>query len=115
MKNLNYLNYFFIGIPVVLISLGFITNQGSGNLIGYGLLFTILTGLFQVVIGMKMLIEKPQDKGLQIYIVSVVIFFLTLFINAKILYSDILYSILIFLPGLLAIYFSILIYKKQEA
>ncbi len=114
MKVLNYLNYFFVGIPIVLILFGYLSNQSSGNLIGCGLLFMILTGLFQVIIGTKMLIDEPNDKMLQIYIVSVILFFGTWFINGLILYSDILYFILLFIPPVLAIYLSILIYKKAN-
>lgn len=93
MKNINYLNYFFVGIPVVLILFGYLTSQSSGNLIGCGLLFTILTGLFQIVIGAKMLIDEPNDKMLQTYIISVILFFTILVFNGLILYSDILYFI----------------------
>lgn len=114
MKNINYLNYFFVGIPTLLISLGYITNESSGNLIGYGLLFMILTGLFQVIIGIKILIDEPHDKMLQVYIASVILFFVAWIINALILYSDILYFILIFIPPVLAIYLSIIIYKKAN-
>ena len=114
MKNLNYLNYFFVGIPAILISLGYITNQNSGNLIGYGLLFMILTGLFQVVIGIKMLINEPNDKMLQTYIALVILFFATWFANGLILSNDILYLILLFIPPVLAIYLSILIYNKAN-
>ena len=114
MKNLNYLNYFFVGTPVLLISLGYITNQNSGNLIGCGLLFIILTGLFQVVIGIKMLIDEPDDKMLQTYIALVTLFFVTWFVNAQIFNNDIIYLILLFIPPVLAIYLSILINNKAN-
>ncbi|GEC72398.1 hypothetical protein SAMN05443543_10846 [Flavobacterium flevense] len=114
MKNINYLNYFFIGIPTLLILLGYLTNQSFGNLVGYGLLFTILTGLFQVIIGTKMSIHEPKDKMLQIYIISVILFFAIWLFNGLFLSSDILYFILLFIPPVLAIYLSIIIYKKRN-
>ena len=114
MKNLNYLNYFFVGTPALLISLGYLTNQNSGNLIGCGLLFMILTGLFQVIIGIKMLIDEPDDKMLQIYTALVTLFFVTWFVNAQIFNNDIIYLILLFIPPVLAIYLSILIYNKAN-
>lgn len=114
MKNLNYLNYFFVGIPILLILLGYITNESSGNLIGYGLLFTILTGLFQIIIGIKMLIDEPNDKMLQIYIISVILFFTIWWLNVQFIYSDKLYFILMFIPAVLATYLSIIIYKKRN-
>jgi uncharacterized membrane protein len=112
MKAINYLNYFFVGVPTLLISLGYITNQSSGNLIGSGLFFMILTGLFQVVIGIQMLIDEPKNKYPKIYIVAVILFFLMLLINVQLLYSDLIYFILPFIPPVLAIYLSVIIYKK---
>ena len=114
MKALNYLNYFFVGLPITLILLGFLIEPHQGNLIGYGLFSTILTGLFQVVISVQMRIEEPKDKYLKIYIVSVILFFLILLVNALILSSDRLYFILLFIPPILATFLSIIIYKKAN-
>ena len=114
MKSLNYLNYFFVGLPVTLILLGFLIDPQRGNLIGYGLFSTILTGLFQVIICIKMLIDEPKDKYLKTYIVSVILFFLMWLINVQLLYSDIIYFILLFIPPILALFLSIIIYKKTN-
>ncbi len=114
MKILNYLNCFFVGLPVTLILLGFLINPQEGNLIGYGLFLTILAGLFQVVIGIQMLIDEPKDKYLKIYIVSVILFFLIWLLNAQFLNSDILYFILMFIPLVLTLFLSIIIYKKAN-
>ncbi len=112
MKNLNYLNYFFVGTPTLLILIGYISNDSAGNLIGYGLFFSILTGLFQVIVGIKMLIDEPKSKVLQIYIISVIVFFLIVFISPS-LNNDTLFFMLMPIPPILAIYLSILIYKRQ--
>lgn len=114
MKAINYLNYFFVGFPILLISIGLITNEQSGDLTGYGLLFTILTGLFQVVFGIKMLIDEPSDKSLQYYIKGVVFFFLLWFVNGLILNYDFIYFILYTIPPILAVYFSTITYKKAQ-
>jgi phosphatidylserine synthase len=112
MKNLNYLNYFFVGLPITLILMGFLIDPHQGNLIGYGLFSTILTGLFQVVIGIQMLIDEPKNKSLKIYTVSVILFFLIWLLNVQFLNSDILYFILLFIPPVLSLFLSIIIYKK---
>ena len=112
MKTLNYLNFFFVGSPITLILLGLLFDPQQGNLIGYGLFSTILTGLFQVVIGIQMLIDEPKNKYLKIYTVAVILFFLMLLINVQLLYSDLIYFILPFIPPVLAIYLSVIIYKK---
>ncbi|RKR10822.1 hypothetical protein C8C83_2512 [Flavobacterium sp. 90] len=114
MKAINYLNYFFVGFPILLISIGLITNEQSGNLTGSGLLFTMLTGLFQVIFGIKMLIDEPSDKNLQYYIKGVVFFFLLWFVNGLIFNIDFIYFILFIIPPILAVYFSTITYKKAH-
>jgi phosphatidylserine synthase len=114
MKNLNYLNYFFVGLPITLILLGFLIDPHQGNLIGYGLVSSMFTGLFQFVIGLKMLIDEPYDKHLQIYITAVILFFALWFTNAKIGYYNFITYTLFSIPPTLAIYLSIIIYKKAN-
>ncbi|MEO8535830.1 MAG: hypothetical protein ABI441_18885 [Flavobacterium sp.] len=108
MKNLNYLNYFFVGLPIVFcliatINIGFLS---------FAMLSTILTGLFQVVIGTKMIIDEPQDRNLQIYIISVVLFFSALIIISKMELHNFLNYFLFGVPPVIAIFLSVIIYKK---
>jgi hypothetical protein len=110
MKNLNYLNYFFIGLPlffclIATINIGFLS---------YAMLSTILTGLFQVVIGLKILADEPNDKGFQIYATSVVLFFISLIVICKMELYDLLNYFLFGIPPFIALYFSIVIYKKAN-
>lgn len=114
MKNINYLNYFFVGVPIFLVVCGILTNESSGNLIGSGLLFLMLTGLFQVVFGIKMLMDDPKDKNLQHYIKGVSFFFALWLINGTILNYEIIYYILFPIPVVLAIFFSMITYKKAH-
>lgn len=114
MKSINYLNYFFVGVPIFLVVMGILTNESSGNLIGSALFFLILTGLFQVVFGIKMLIDDPKDKNLQYYIKGVSFFFALWLINGTILNFDFIYYILFPIPIVLAIYFSTITYKKAN-
>ncbi|WP_163407870.1 hypothetical protein [Flavobacterium ajazii] len=114
MKVLNCINIFLIGIPIILIALGFITQQSSGNLIGYGLMFTPLIGLFQVISGISLLIYDPKDKMLKWYLSGVLLFFFCWICNSNIIYMPILEYTQFTLPLILAIYFSVLIYKKAS-
>ncbi|MBB4803766.1 hypothetical protein HNP37_003841 [Flavobacterium nitrogenifigens] len=114
MKAINYLNYFFVGTPFILILFGLLSNESSGNITGSGFLFLILTGLFQVIFGIKMLIDEPKDKNLQYYITGVCFFFVLWFINGFILNYQILYFILFVIPIILAIFFSTITYKKAH-
>lgn len=110
MKNINYLNYFFVGIPILLCLVGLMDE----TYLFFGLLFTMLTGLFQVVIGIKMLKDEPNNIYLKIYTLTVILFFATFFIISKISLSNWTNYILIPIPLILAIYLSIIIYKKSK-
>ncbi|QDW18971.1 hypothetical protein [Flavobacterium sp. KBS0721] len=109
MKAINYLNYFFVAAPIILIIIGLFT---SSELACFGLLFTILTGLFQLIFGIKMLIDEPDDKNLQAYVNGVIFFFLLWPVNAFIMHFEFIYFLLFIIPIILAIYFSIITYKK---
>ncbi|CAA9202916.1 hypothetical protein FLA105534_04318 [Flavobacterium bizetiae] len=114
MKTINNLNYFFVSVPIFLIALGLIINESSGNLVGSGILFLILTGLFQLISGIKMFIDEPHDKSLRFYIAIVVLFFLLWFVNAVIIYQDFISHILYLIPPILTIFFSTITYKKAH-
>jgi hypothetical protein len=108
MKNINYLNYFFVGVPTILCLIGTLND----SFLFFGLLTTILTGFFQVTIGLKMLIDEPNNKSLINYIVGVLTFFILWFIISIIEYQNPMFYILISMPPILAIYLSIIIHKK---
>ncbi|MBA4133635.1 MAG: hypothetical protein C0525_02805 [Flavobacterium sp.] len=80
----------------------------------YSLLSTMATGFIQVILGLYMLFNNPNDRKLQFYIVNVVTFFTLWFINDYIDYNDILTLILFFIPPLLAFYLTFIIYKKAK-
>ncbi|MBS7255361.1 hypothetical protein [Flavobacterium branchiicola] len=110
MKNINYLNYFFVGIPALIFLLAFLEII---DFTVFGLLFSILTGLFQVTIGGCMLSDEPKNKHLQTYIVGVVLYFVIICIN-PISSHDLKIYFLTGIPAILAFYISILIYKKAH-
>jgi hypothetical protein len=109
MKNLNYLNYFFVGMPLFL----YLISAINIAFLCFAMLSTILTGIFQVTIGIKMLMDEPQDKNLQIYIISVVLFFFSVIMIYKFELYDFLNFTVFGIPPIIAIYLSIIIYKKQ--
>lgn len=104
MKNLFWLNLFFIGLPIVLCLIG-VVNEGF---LFYGLLSTMLTGLFQLIVGLKMLIEEPADRRLQLYIGGVVVYFLLFFFTTS------QRGELLFYPQpFFALFLTYVIYKKS--
>lgn len=109
MKALKQLNTFAIGTPILLGIIGLIDN----DFFFWALISTIITGIFQVIIGIKMLFDNPKDIYIKIYATLVLLFFLVWYINSMNGYNDIISFILIGIPPILAIYLSVIIYKKQ--
>jgi hypothetical protein len=103
MKNINKFNYFMVGIPIALGLFGF----AEPACWFFGALFTILTGAFQLVSGMGMLIDSDgRDKAVAWYIALVAIFF-SLWI-----FTD--WDWIIVLPPALAVYFSVMVFIKAK-
>ncbi|MFH6998954.1 hypothetical protein ACHRVZ_13540 [Flavobacterium sp. FlaQc-57] len=111
MKNINYLNYFFVGVPAIFFLLTFLKIT---DLIAFGLLFSILTGLFQVTIGGCMLIDEPHNKMLQFYIYGVIFFFFMVCINPYLPQHDFKIYFFYALPVILALHLTLIIYKKAN-
>lgn len=111
MKNIQYFNAFAVGLPFVILVSYPIIKEGAFI---YSILSTMLTGFIQVILGLCLLNDEPNDRKLQFYIGGVVTFFTLWFINAQIGYNDILTLILIGIPPLLAFYLTFIIYKKAK-
>lgn len=110
MKVIKYLNTFAVGLPILIVLFGLI----DGNYIGTALVSTMLTGFVQIILGLLLLYYNPKNKNLQIYIATVILFFSLWYFNMNIFYSDFLTFFIYPIPLLLAIYLSIIIYKKQK-
>ena len=80
----------------------------------FSLLSTILTGFIQVLIGIKMILKEPRNLYLQIYIIGVLLYFSIYFISLYFRIYQILDIFFLGVPPLLAIYLSVLIYKKAN-
>jgi apolipoprotein N-acyltransferase len=111
MKTVKKINTFAISLPLVILITYPIFNQAA---LLFALLSTMLTGFLQFSIGVKMLVDNPSDKKLQIYMIGVISFFLLWLINHLIDYNNFITYLLFPIPLLLAIYLSIIIYKKEQ-
>lgn len=115
MKNINYLNCFFVGVPALLFSIDFIDYYHSPSIFfAIGLLFSILTGLFQITIGGSMLMDEPKNKSLQFYIYGVILYFILICINRYLPQHDFKIYFFFALPALLTLHLTLIIYKKAN-
>jgi hypothetical protein len=101
-------NAIAIMLPFFLAIFGIIDN----TMFLFAILSTILTGIIQVIISLIMLFNDPLDRFLQIYVVAVVFFFVTWFVNSQTGYNNIITYCLLPIPIVLAIYLTIIIHKK---
>lgn len=108
MKTIKNINTFAVILPfAILFTYPFIQE---GALI-FSLLSTMITGFLQFCIGVKMLVDNPRNKDLQLYMTGVIVFFILWFINTEINYNDILSFVSFSMPPILAIYLTLIIYK----
>lgn len=106
MKDINRMNYFMMGIPVSLIVAGQIFKS---ELWLIGALLTILTGGYQVIVGIGIFVDSGfKDQWMKIYLSGVALFF-SLWIITN-------WQWIIAIPPLLAVYFSaiVFIYAKKN-
>lgn len=109
MKNINYLNYFAVGLPFGIL----ITYPVFKEVVfAFALLSTMLTGLIQVILGIKLLIDNPSDKNLKIYISGVFLYFTLLFMSSYLDYFISNIYVFFSIPPALALLLSVIIYKK---
>lgn len=104
MKNVNYMNYAMVGIPLFLTGLGWLIDS---ELIIIGMLLTIITGAFQAIVGIGMFIDSGyRDNYTGYYLIGVAIFF------ALWVFTD--WQLIIALPPMLALYLSVIIFIKAK-
>ncbi|MCD0466898.1 hypothetical protein [Flavobacterium sp. ENC] len=110
MKIIKYINTFAITLPFLIAATYPIYKEGA---IIFAIISTMATGFLQFSLGIKMLIDNPRNKNLQLYIAGVVTFFALWLTNVLISYNDFINYILFPIPLILAIYLSLLVYKKE--
>jgi len=112
MKIIKYINTFAITLPFLIL----ITCSIFGDDAIYVSLFsTIITGIIQIILGLILLLKNPRNKFIQAYLISVILFFVLWYFNVSIYYIDFLTFILVPIPLILAIYLSVLIYRKKKS
>ncbi len=111
MKYLKILNTLAIGIPIMILVTYPIFKDGA---LFWGLFSMMLTGLIQVIVGLILLLKDPRNCYFISYILIVILFFGLGYFNMNVYYSDFLTFLLFPIPLLLAIYLSILIYKRER-
>lgn len=103
MKALKVLNTIALGIPISIGLFGFFDEV----FIVYAFVSTMATGFIQVMAGFFYWSEYPKSKHIKIYFFFVAAFFFLLITNI----TDDWHW---FMPPLLCLYLSILIYTKKE-
>lgn len=104
MRTLNKLNYFMVGFPLIMAVGGLLYEE---YLWIYGLLFTIVTGSFQVIVGLGMFINSGcRNKYLGIYLILVAVFFL--------LWTITDWKWVAALPPILAVYMTVLLFVESK-
>jgi len=111
MKIIKYVNTFAISLPFLILLTCPFFEEGA---VIFALLSTMLTGLLQFSLAIKMLIDNPNDKELQYYTIAVFSFFLLWLVNHLIGYNNFITYLLCPTPVFLAIYLSTIIYKKAN-
>jgi hypothetical protein len=108
MKTIKNINLFALALPLTILLTYPFFKEGA---LIFSLLSTMITGFLQFCIGVKMLVDNPNDKSLQKYMAGVILFFALWYINSTIIYNDSLYVISFSIPPILAIYLTLIIYK----
>lgn len=114
MKTINQINYIVIAIPFLLCGIGCLIKDPGDNLFCFGILSTILTGAYQVLAGILLLIENYKDRMIQVYLTLVALFFLLWYMNISMVHKDWLTFILFPIPAILCIYFSVILHQKLK-
>ncbi len=116
---LNYLNYFFVTTPIVLVATGFlfeaIGNNTYDEILLFGFMGPMATGAFQVICGIFLFVQNPKDTPIHWYLGLVCLYFIG---NYIIYYFEAYSSFYVFMIGLplaLCIYFSIILYQKSRS
>lgn len=111
MRVIKYINTFAISLPFLV---AFAYVKYGFDAIIVSLYSTMVTGFIQVVLGIILFIHNPVNKFIQAYSSAVLLFFALWYFNVCFYYLDFLTSFLVPTPLILAIYLSILIYRRKH-
>lgn len=112
MKTVKIINTIAVATPFVLLLMdSIVRNEGFAM---FALLSTMFTGFVQVVLGLFLMIKFPKNRYYQIYIAAVIVYFALWFIGIELNLKDGFAYFLCIIPPCLAVYLSVLIYKRPN-
>lgn len=111
MKTIKYINTFAISLPFAILLAYPIFKE---TVFFFSLYSTMLTGLLQIALGLILFFKNTKNLAVIIYLTAVILFFLLWYLNATHFDLNELTYFLFVVPPTLAIYLSILIYKKDD-
>lgn len=112
MSTIKIINTIAIGTPFAFLFLEVIFRDGEFGM--FALLSTMFTGFVQVILGIFLLIKFPKYMHYQIYLTSVVGFFVLWLISTEFDLQDGFAYFLFSVPPCLALYLSVLIYSRPN-
>lgn len=112
MKLIYRINIFAIGLPILLGLIGIFFDI----FLFYALISLMLTGLIQVLLGVYLFVNNPKDTNLKIYLGTVMAYFSSWFFieNSDLDLGNFTF-IFFTIPALLAIYLTVIIFKKMKS
>lgn len=111
MKTIKYINTFAISLPFAILLAYPIFKE---TVLFFSLYSTMLTGFLQIVLGLILLFNEPKNQQIISYLIAVILFFTLWYLNVTLFDSNELTYFLFAIPPTLAVYLSVLIYKKNE-
>lgn len=111
MKIIKYINTFAIALPFLIALTYPIIEE---NAIFLSLYSTKVTGFVQVILGITLFFKNPKDKFFKAYLISLLLFFGLWYFNMNVYYVNFLTNFLLPIPLILAVYLSVLIYKRKQ-
>lgn len=106
MKNLQLINAFAIGLPIMLGLIGL----GNDEFLIFALVSTIITGIIQLILGVIFWTNQPDSILIKIYFGLVALYFISISSSMNL---D-LYVVLIGAPILLTIYLTVILHLPKK-
>lgn len=110
MKTLKNLNTFALVLPFGIALLGIIDE----SMLLIACLSTMITGSIQVLIGLFFWTLQKKNIYILIYLIFVILFFSTWYFNSTKIHNNTIDGFLFFVPPILTVYLSILIYSQKD-
>ena len=110
MTTIQKINTFALSLPLVILASYPVFKEEA---LIFALISAMITGFIQVIISFFLLAKNPKNKWYQFYILAVISFFVLWYYSTTIQNNnDHITYILLATPPILAIYISVIVYKK---